>query len=99
VRKKTGSSGRPPVLADGDVVFIDGSTARTILQADSDRRAMINRLVELGGRATVQELNKSFGFDTRTRLLALMQQGWLAKVGDKVAAVKPARRTKSMFNA
>lgn len=94
-KQKTGTSGRPPVLADNDVVYIDGLNARTILQADSDRRAMVNRLVELGGRATVQELNKSFGFDTRPRLLALIQQGWL---GNKRNAQLP-RRTKTMFNA
>lgn len=97
-QKKTGSSGRPPVLADADIVYIDGSSARTILQTESDRRAMVNRILDLGGRATVQELNRSFGFDTRPRLLALMQQGWLAKAGDRAAAVRLPRRTKSMFH-
>ena len=100
MRKKTGaSSGRPPVLSDADIVFVDGSTAKTILQAESDRRAMVNRLIELGGRASVGELNKSFGFDTRPRLLALMQQGWLAKAGGDRPNARLPRRTKSMFNA
>lgn len=98
-QKKARSSGRPPVLADADIVYIDGSKSRTILQSESERRAIVTRMLDLGGRATVDEMNRSFGFDTRPHLLALMQQGWLAKAGDKASGVRLPRRTKSMFQS
>lgn len=89
------SSGRPPILADSAVVFVDGRAARSILQSGSDRRAVINRLIDLGGRATVGELNAAFGFDTRPRLLALMREGWLAS-GQKRRVPLPRRSKKAL---
>ncbi len=92
------NSGRPPVLADNDVIFIDGLNASTILQSGSDRRAVINKLVELGGRATVKELNGAFGFDTRARLLALLREGWLGsgKLKRNTQVTSLPRRSKAM---
>lgn len=94
--KKTAAlTGRPPVLADSDVVYIDGRAANTILQSASDRRALVNRIVDIGGRATVKELNDLFGYDTRQLLLALSKQGWIGCTTKKSAALP--RRTKAMM--
>lgn len=95
------ASGRPPVLADADVVFVDGFSASTILQAGSDRRAIVNKLVDLGGRATVKELSTLFGFDVRAQLLALMREGWVGagKLKRKKAIDTMPRRSKSMMAA
>jgi len=91
MRKKTvqppRTAGRPPVLADGDIVFIDGQGARTILQTESERRAVVNRLVQLGGRAAVSELNATFGYDTRHVLAALKREGWVGSASAKAAAL------------
>lgn len=91
---KPAASGRPPLLANAAVVFINGRAARTILQSGSDRRAVINRIIDLGGRATVDELNTFFGFDIRPRLLALMREGWLDSAAKKKMTMP--RRTKTM---
>lgn len=95
--EKTGTSGRPPVLADTAVIFVDGRAARTILQSGSDRRAVINRIIDLGGRSTVEELNAAFGFDVRPRILSLMREGWLASTTKRRVALP--RRTKAMLSA
>jgi len=76
---KQPAAGRPPVLADGDVIFINGETAETLLQSGSERRAVVNWLVDAGGRATVLEINDRFGYDTRATLLALLRSKWLGK--------------------
>lgn len=80
-KKKT--AGRPPVLADNDVLCIDSRDATSKLQPASDRSAIIRRITELGGKASVQELNETFAFDVRAILLALIKTRW-------ISIVKPA---------
>jgi len=92
---KAESRGRPAVLPDAAVIYITGPNTKTILQSGSDRRALINRIVDLGGRVTVQELNESFGYDVRPLLLALQRQGWLGTSSKK--AMPLPRRTKAML--
>ena len=53
---------------------------RTKLQADSDRRAVINYLIECGGMATLQEINEWFGYDISQVTRALINVGWLEVV-------------------
>lgn len=70
--------GRPQLLADNDVVFVTTRDATSKLQVASDRRAIVNRLVEFGGKASIEELNESFGYDVRATVLALVKIKWLA---------------------
>jgi hypothetical protein len=91
---QTESRGRPVVLPDASVIYITGPKAKTILQSGSDRRALINRIVDRG-RVTVQELNESFGYDVRPLLLALQRQGWIGESTKR--KMKMPRRTKAML--
>lgn len=69
--------GRPFTIADQDVVFLAAREAKSKLQESSDRRAIVNRIVDAGGKATVKELNDAFGYDVRATILALIKVRWL----------------------
>jgi len=69
--------GRPRQLFDGTIVVLCAHEATTKLQKASDRRAVIDTLVELGGKAMKTELDESFRFDTRKILLSLRASGWV----------------------
>ncbi len=71
-------AGRPFLLADQDVVFLAGKEAKSKLQESSDRRAIINRIIDFGGKATIGQLNAAFGYDVRAIVLALVKVHWLA---------------------
>lgn len=75
---ETRTPGRPQTLRDEDVVAVNGATAATKLQKGSDRRAIIDRLVAWGGKASVKRINAYFGYDTRSRLRSLVISGWLS---------------------
>jgi hypothetical protein len=68
--------GRPPLYSDDDVAFLC-PTGKTRVQPNSDRRAIVNRLVDAGGKMTLGELDKAFGFDIRPKVLAMMRSGWV----------------------
>jgi hypothetical protein len=68
--------GRPPVYSDSSRVFLS-ATGRTRLQESSDRRAIINRLVDSGGTLTLGEIDAAFGFDIREKVFALQKAGWV----------------------
>jgi len=53
------------------------ATGETKLQSGSDRRAIVNTLVEHGGSMTLKELDDQFGFVVRERVFALMRAGWV----------------------
>lgn len=69
--------GRKAHVTDTDLLCVSGKTASTRLKLSSDRRAVIDKIVELGGRALLEEVNTAFGFDTRDIINALMADGWL----------------------
>lgn len=71
------TQGRPATMKDDDVIAVSGLTARSLLQEGSERRALIVRLVDMGGRARVSELNAAYGYDVRARLRSLVGAGWL----------------------
>lgn len=77
--------GRPFILADHDVVFLSGKDAKSRLQENSDRRAVVNRIIDAGGRATVKDLNDAFGYDVRAIVLALAKVNWLGIEGKSAA--------------
>jgi len=77
--------GRPFILEDDDAVFLTSRDAKSRLQGASDRRAVVNRIIEFGGKATVAQLNEAFGYDVRPIVLALVRVRWL-EVDSKSAA-------------
>jgi len=68
---------RPPTYNDSDVVSIASAEARSKLQENSQRRAIINTIVDNGGKMSLSALDESFGYDVRQQVLALVNVGWL----------------------
>lgn len=69
--------GRKANIEEHDLLCVNGKTASTRLKLTSDRRAVVDKVVELGGRALLEEVNTAFGFDTRDIVNALVADGWL----------------------
>lgn len=92
--RKVGSvRGRPRVWEDDDFVCIDGLGANSLLQEDSERRAMVLQLIEFGGRATFNELCSWYGYDIRATVRKLFENGWVMVC--KPDEVEPPRRVKA----
>lgn len=72
--------GRPVKYKDGDVIVLDARRVKTRrrLNANSDRRALVNAVIAAGGKATIAELNEHFGFCVRSIVYALENAGWLS---------------------
>jgi len=68
--------GRPVIYTDAARVFLS-TTGRFKLQPGSDRRAIVNRLVDHGGSMTLGELDAAFGFVIRDKVFALQRAGWV----------------------
>lgn len=71
------SAGRPPKLGDGEKITVNTAKASSKLQAGSERRAIVNAVIDAGGSTTLAALNDKFGFDMRQAVLSLMAAGWL----------------------
>lgn len=74
------TKGRPPIYEDSTVVSVSGKKARSRLQQDSERRAIINAVVDGGGRMTIAQICEKFGYDLRGSIKALIRSGWLEVV-------------------
>lgn len=70
--------GRPQKLTDTAPIFVNSASVRAKLQAGSDRRAIVNKIIDAGGSITLGELNGQFGFDVRAVVRTLIRDGWLA---------------------
>ena len=68
--------GRNKALLETDKIAIVAK-GKHKLQSNSDRRAVINLLVENGGVMHVEDINKHFGFDISAVIRALIAAGWL----------------------
>lgn len=69
--------GRPATYDDDTVVSLTGKKAKSKLQQGSDRRAIINLIVDEKGRMTLKEIDDHFGFEIRPKVIALIHAGWL----------------------
>lgn len=69
--------GRPATYTPETVIRLSPGEARTKLQRGSERRAIVNFIVDKQGKATLGELNEHFGFETKPRVMALVHAGWL----------------------
>lgn len=75
--------GRKKVIGDNDVLCVTTQNARTRLQQNSDRRAMVNTIIDAGGKMTLTQLNASYGYDCRTVIGTLATLGWIAVVKEE----------------
>jgi hypothetical protein len=70
--------GRPKLFDDQTEVCIH-ARAGNKLQEASDRRAVVQLLVDNGGIMTIGNINRHFGFDMTDKVGDLVRSGWLAK--------------------
>jgi len=70
--------GRPAIYTDQQVVVVTAEKAKSRLQQGSQRRAIINHIIDSGGRRTFAQIDEHFGFDIRPQVAALVRAGWLA---------------------
>ena len=73
--KKTG---RPVLINDEDIIAIRSVTATSRLQQGSERRAMLNTIIDAGGKITMRELNELRGYECRSKIGQLVNHGWVA---------------------
>lgn len=69
--------GRKQNFSDEALLLVRASGKTPRLQSASTRRAIINRMIETGGRSTVADLDAHFGFGTRLHVLSLLAAGWI----------------------
>lgn len=69
--------GRPQKYHNDTVLILSGRNATTRLQKCSDRRALIDAIIDAGGRMTLGRANEHFGMDMRRAAISLVYSGWL----------------------
>lgn len=69
--------GRPKKLLETSIIVLSAHRAESRLQKASDRRAVVEMLLEVGGKAKKTDIDKHFNFDTRNIVLALASAGWV----------------------
>lgn len=70
-------AGRPTLYKPETVVRLAPSDPKSKLQTGSERRAIINFIVDHQGSVTMAQLDTHFGFETKSRVAALVYAGWL----------------------
>lgn len=68
--------GRPTQYTDKTRVQIC-ATGKTKLQHNSDRKAIVQLIVDNGGVMNLKAIDDHFGFDIRPKVIALIRAGWL----------------------
>lgn len=68
--------GRPPIYTPETRVALrpDGET---VLKKFGERRAIVIKLVDFGGVASIKKLSDAFGYDVTEKVQALRSAGWL----------------------
>ena len=74
--------GRPVIYGPKTYICLH-STGQSRLQKDTDRRAIVNLIVDKGGRMTMAEIDEHFGFSMQTKIAALRRSGWLDVCADE----------------
>jgi hypothetical protein len=69
--------GRPTLYHDGAKLCVR-PTGQSKLQRNSDRRAIVEVMLENGGCMTLGEIDSHFGYDMRMKAIALLRAGWLS---------------------
>ena len=74
--------GRPAIYEDTTLVCLHTRNAKTKLQDHSLRRAIVDKIVDVGGTMTIGEINEAFGHDVSLGTKYLIRSGWLEIIGD-----------------
>ena len=69
---------RPKIYTDKTRIHIQSEKAKAKLQQGSDRRAIVNVIVENGGSMTLAQLDKHFGFNIKGAVMTLIRSKWLS---------------------
>jgi len=72
--------GRNQVYTDDTKVAVRAARSKSRLQQGSDRRAIINHLIDVGGQSSLLAIDEHFGYEIRTKVAALLKTGWLEVV-------------------
>ena len=72
--------GRSAIYTDKTTISISSRNAKSKLQPDSERRAIVLAVLDNGGKMTVKELCDKFGYDIRGKISALINAGWFDAV-------------------
>ena len=67
-----------PVIYNDDTKFCVRPTGDSKLQKHSDRRAIVDLMLDNGGCMTLREVETHFGFPMRLKVIALVRAGWLS---------------------
>ena len=59
------------------MLVLSAHRAQSKLQRASERRAVVEFVLDAGGKASLKQINEHFNFDTRSIVLALNTAGWL----------------------
>lgn len=70
--------GRPKKFNDAQRVYVESRAPRHRLQEASERRAIVNLVIDNGGAMTMGEIDDHFGYDTQSKVAGLVNAGWLA---------------------
>lgn len=68
---------RPATYTAETRVYICAAEAKSKLQADSERRSIVNKIVDLGGSATIAQLEAHYGYDVKQAVASLVRSKWL----------------------
>lgn len=83
--------GRTTVIEDGDVLAVTGEQTSSRLKVNGDRRAIVDAIIDKGGRARLAEINEALGWDVRPRAMALINAQWLKLIKEKDVKDLPTR--------
>lgn len=74
---------RPITYTKATKVSVHSAKARSRLQKGSERRALVDKIIELGGKPTIADLETHYGYDMNAKVAALIRAGWLQVVEAK----------------
>jgi len=69
--------GRPKLYEDTTLLYLQSRKADTKLQPDSERTAIIWRIINAGGQMTIGDLCSEFGYDVTNNIKHLVRSKWL----------------------
>lgn len=69
-----------PIKYTGSTVVKVSPDGQSKLQKGSDRRIIVDAIMENGGRMTFGEVDKAIGVPVRSKVMALVRAGWLEVV-------------------
>lgn len=75
--------GRPKIYENSTLVCVNSEKASIKLQPNSERRAIVNRIIDNGGTMTIGAVCEAFGFDVTNNVKALVRRGWLRIIGSE----------------